>query len=567
MKYLLVIVSVMTVMLTGCPSKDQESKESKDLVAVSDTAPSASITEVAEVEPNEKTDQAMEINKSSAIKAQLESAAGPKKIARDWYKIKVSGKKSVRLKLSAIAEDNLALKILDGDKNELFRVDSQGVGEGEEYPNLVISDSVFVRVSGASGGKGGDYRFEVIMSEVSAGQEVEHNGRYSLANPLSIGQQIKGYLGSMKDEDWYLLAIKDLPTGSVLRLDLTGVERVRHTLEVLEYESRTPIIKVNSPKAEEGVLIRNLGIPAGAESVYVVIKSAWVPGPKPKKFVRTYNFEKLYTLSVSSEAGGDNLEKEPNDSAEDAIGLLDGQKINGYLSVANDVDWYKIEVERPSILSAELSGLDRVDLQLYVVNPEKKDQNKNFELCRVNSAKVNEEEILTNCALNPGTNYVRVEGAWKKVDDKWVRDFTNLDETYSLTLNLRTDEGKEERESNNNPEKATIIKIGDTVRGTLHPVRDVDYYKLDLSDQDGPRNTVIDCTGIPKLDISISLMGPELDEKGKPKRIAVSSKGKQEAAEQIQKELMPGEYHIVVRGTPTDTSNTRDQYVLTLSQP
>jgi hypothetical protein len=275
----------------------------------------------------------------------------------------------------------------------------------------------------------------------------------------------------------------------------------------------------------------------------------------------------MYSLGVSSEAGGDDLEREPNNKAEEAITLLDGQKIRGYLAPPDDVDWYAIEVERPSLLSAELSALDRVDLKIYVVDPEKKDQPKNFELCKIDHAKDNEEEKLTNCALKPGKNYVRVEAAWKKVDDKWVKQAENLDETYSLTLNLRTDEGKEEREPNSKPDLATPIQVGQTLSGTLHPMRDSDLYRLDLSGQAGPRDTTIECTGIPKVDISIGLLGPELDEKGQPKSVAKSKKGRGEQKEQIQKELMPGEYFIKVWGYPSSESNTVDQYVLTVTQP
>ncbi len=361
--------------------------------------------------------------------------------------------------------------------------------------------------------------------------------------------------------------MKDLPTGSVLRIDLTDVDGVRFGLEVLDQAERSPIMKTNSVELGKGVVIRNLGVPGTPEAVYLLVKSAWVPGAQPKKYVQTSNTDVKYSLSVSSEAGGDDLEREPNNDAEHAIKLLDGQKIRGYLSSPNDVDWYKIEAERPSIMTAELSALSRVDLQLYVVDPEKKDKQKAFELVRLNDGEVNEPEVLTNCAIKPGENYVRVEGAWKNVDGKWIRDFMNLDETYELTINLRTDEGKEEREPNKKVEQATAINPGDTLRGTMHPKLDRDYYKLDLSEQAGPRNTLIECTGIPKVDIAISLLGPEKDEKGNLKEIAKSAKGKGEQKEQIQQELMPGEYHFLVRGRPRTESNTRDQYLLTVTQP
>lgn len=560
------MLAAVALAAAGC-SKDDKPKQDEQPAAEAPAPAAPQVKTVKEVEPNEKTDQAMPITESCVVQATLEAAAGEDKRASDWYRIAPAGTKVVRIAVSGIEGEDLQLVFMDADKNRLFRVDSGTAGEGEVYANLTLERGAFMRVSGSQGGKGGAYELTVEMQDPQAGREVEPNDRYSMATPLALGDRIQGVLTHPADEDWYRLGLGELPTGSVLRIDLTPVEGVRFGLEVVGTEEQVPIMKANSPEQGKGVVIRNLGVPGTPEAIYLVVKSAWVPGPKPKKYVQTHNAEQTYELSVSSEAGGDDLEREPNDKAEDAVSLLDGQKIRGYLGAPDDVDWYKIEVERPSLLSAELSALDRVDLQLYVVDPAKKDQRRDFELVRVNDGQVAEPETLTNCALQPGDNYLRVEGAWKNVDGKWVRDFVNLDETYELTVNLRTDEGKEEREPNDKLEKATGITPGETLRGTLHPKRDADFYRLDLSGQDGPRQTVIECTGIPKVDVAITLLGPERDEKGKPKVVASSSKGKGEAKEEIAKELLPGEYHVLVRGRPRSESNARDQYVLTVTQP
>ncbi len=571
MKRVVILFAALgALLLAACPDEG-ENQEPTEKPAVEKPTKAgdaaAALNEVAEVEPNEKTEQAMEIKDSCVVTGTLEAASGPKKRAVDWYKITPQSTKVLKLRLSPIAGEDVDLTFLDADRNELFRVDSAGAGEGEVYPNLTVERGAYVRIRGSAGGQGGAYRFGLEFSEPVAGQEVEYNGRYSTANELKIGEQVTGYLGHKRDEDWFLVNCKDLATGSVLRIDLSEVAGVRFAMEVLDGQERAPILKRSSEKIGQGIVVRNLGLPAKAEAIFVVVKSAWIPGPKPKKYVRTENAEKTYSLSISSETGGDDLEREPDDDAEHAMSILDGQKMRGYLSSPSDVDWYKIEVERPSLLSAELSALDRVDLQLYVVDPEKKDKKRNFSLVRMNDGAVAEPEIITNCALKPGENYVRVEGAFKKVDGKWLRDFFNLDETYSLTLTLRSDDGREEREPNNKPEQATPIKIGDTLRGTLHPKGDVDMYLLDLSGQDGPHDTLIECSGIPKLNVAIALLGPEQDENGKLKQSASSDQGKGEAKESIKKELMPGVYHIKVWGTPRTESNTRDQYLLTVTQP
>ncbi len=524
------------------------------------------LKDLDEKEPNNKTSEATEVTESSRIKANLEPASGEKFRAADWYKVVCKSRKKLSFELSPIPEQNIRLRFLDGDKNKLFYVDTGKKGEGEVFPNLVAEGAVYVKVEGEKGAKGGPYTLSISFSDVEDGFETEFNGRYSTADEIRLGTPVKGLLSNDRDEDWYLLSLADVQTGAVLRIDLTSVPGVKFHLIISDEQERRPVLETDSLKKGEGIVIRNLGIPSDAKGLYITLKSAWVHGDRAKKYVRTSNAKEPYTLSVSAEAGGDDLEKEPDDDAEHAFAVMDGQKVRAYLARPNDVDWFKIQVERPSILSAELSALNKVDLQLYVIDPEKKDQKRNYELVRINQGKVNEPEILTNCALAPGENYVKVTGAWKKVDGKWIQDYSNLDETYSLTLNLRTDDGREEREPDNSVDKATPIKVGQSLRGTMYPSNDADFFLLDLSSMDGPHNTTIECTGIPKVDIRLELLGPEMDDKDKHKVIASSNKGKGEAKEQITKELMPGQYWIVVRGPKFYDPNSSDQYLLTVTQ-
>ncbi len=578
LNYLGVLVFSLCVSLGGCPA-DQAPPAAVDAaapaqvepqpgpaVAPADKAPSSPAKVVQEVEPNEQTKQAMELAEPCTVEATLEAAKDPKSAAVDWYRIALGARQVVAIEVSGVPEQNLKLSLLDRDLNAMFEVDDRGPGEGERFPNLGVEQAVFLKVSGDKGGAGGAYRLTVAARELGADEELEHNGRYSAATPLKLGQAMQGYLGYTGDEDWYLLDLQELAVGSVLRIELTGVEGVRPQLLVADKEERRPLLEVKAPQAGEGITVRNMGLPPNPGSVYLQLKSAWVPGPQPKKFIRTANPSVAYKLSVSSEAGGDDLEKEPDDSAAQAMPILDGQKMRGYLSAPDDIDYYRLEVERPSLLSAELTPPPRVDLRLSVVDPAKKDQEKDFHLLRADEGKVAEPEVIVNCALQPGTHWLRVEGSWKKVDGKWVRDFFNLDETYSLAVNLRADEGREEREPND-AARATPIKVGDSLRGNLHPRGDTDAFLLDLSGQDGPRNTRVECTGIPKLDIALKLLGPEKDEKGNPRVVASSARGKGEEKEELSKELMPGEYLIVVSGSPSSESNAADQYVLTVTQP
>lgn len=556
----------MLLLAAGCTRRGQDASADAAVAPAEEPGPTATPQEGPrrdEVEPNDKLAQAMEVGEG-VVAATLEAAAGPKAVASDSFHLAAAPGKTCRISLSGAEGEDLKLLVFDDDRNRLLTVNSLGKGEGEIVPNLALSRGLYLQVQGNEGGAGGAYRLAIALSERGPDEESEPNDRYSSATPLVIGKPMRGFVGWARDEDWYRLSLADLAPFSILRIDLQPVEGLRLELQAADAAQRAPLLTVRAAEAGKGVAIRNLGAPRDEQEMYLVVRARAADG---KTATRAFHPEAAYTLSVSSELGGEDMEREPNDDAPHAMPVLDGGRVRGYLGTPNDVDWYRIQVERPGILTAELSALPRLDLVLTVVDPEKKDAAKGFELCKANAAAVNEAEIIPGCALLPGENFLRVEAAWKKVDGQWVRDVENLDDTYSLAVSLRTDEGREEREPNDVAERATSIAVDQTLQGFLHPPGDADFFLLDLSAQEGPRQTVIEASGIPKLDVTLTLLSTEKDERDHHREIAFANAQKGEAREQIQKELMPGKYLILVKGLPANESNTRDQYRLTVSQP
>ncbi len=556
------------VLIAAACSKKSEGPAPDATVSAGEPGPVATPKEAPareEAEPNDKLAQAMEVGEG-VVAATLEPAGGPKAVASDSFHLAAAPGKTCRVSVSGVEGEDLKLTLFDDDRNRLLTINSGGKGEGEIVPNLALLRGAYLQVQGGEGGTGGAYRLAVALRERGPDEESEPNDRYSSATPLLVGKPMRGFVGWARDEDWYRLSLSDLTPFSVLRIDLQPVEGLRLELQAADAGQRAPMLTVRSSEAGKGVAIRNLGAPRDEQELYLVVRAARALEGKGAP-VRVFHPEAAYTLSVSSELGGEDMEREPNDDAAHAMPVLDGGRVRGYLGAPNDVDWYRLQVERPGILTAELSALPRIDLVLTVVDPEKKDAAKGFELCKANAAAVNEAEVVTGCALQPGENFLRVEAAWKKVDGVWVRDVENLDDTYSLSVSLRTDEGREEREPNDTAERATPIAVDQTLQGFLHPPGDADYYLLDISSQEGPRQTVVEASGIPKLDVTLALLSLEKDERDHHREIAFANAQRGEAREQLQKELMPGKYLILVKGLPANESNTRDQYRLTVSQP
>ena len=123
---------------------------------------------------------------------------------------------------------------------------------------------------------------------------------------------------------------------------------------------------------------------------------------------------------------------------------------------------------------------------------------------KANDGELKEPERLNNVSCS-GTCYFKVEGASRKVEGKWVRDYENPDQPYRITFTAVPDNGSEEREPNNTVDRAMEISTGKAVRGTVYPPKDVDYYRLDLTDR--PVRTPVHATllGILKVDVGLYL--------------------------------------------------------------
>ncbi|HXX30921.1 MAG TPA: PPC domain-containing protein, partial [Myxococcaceae bacterium] len=348
------------------------------------------------------------------------------------------------------------------------------------------------------------------------------------------------------------------PARLPLRISVSAVPGVRFEVQVLS----EALAQLFLGRGQEGLAFdqRNVGVRAQDRIVYVVVRSAWSGTGKDAR--RGSNPDVPYTLTVAREAAGVNSEIEPNDDLAHATPLpLNGYR-EGFLSPASDVDYYVLRVPQPSLARFELSGIDRVDLVLSVVEPGPKPGTERV-LLRSNDGAVKEPERLNSVAC-ASECYVKVEGAARKVDGKWVRDMENPDQPYRLTVTTAPDTGAEEREPNDSPDTATPISPGKPVRGTILPKRDVDFYRLDLADR--PVRTPIKATvtGILKVDVALFLYRQEPG--GALTLVQTADRARGDAPEVIRYSAEPGTYFLKVQDSKNRESNFQDSYQLTVEE-
>ncbi|MBN1206580.1 MAG: ABC transporter substrate-binding protein [Myxococcaceae bacterium] len=349
------------------------------------------------------------------------------------------------------------------------------------------------------------------------------------------------------------------PPGVALKIELSAIEGVRPELSVVSV-AEAPLFSLRG-KEGEALTLRNIGVRSTDKVVYVVVKSSWVGTGKEAR--RTYNATNPYTLSVSLEEAGANAELEPNDELYKATPIIGSGFKEGFLAPKSDVDYFVLKTTEPMLARVELSGVERLDLVLSTVEPPEGEGAQEKVALRANDGELKEPERLNNVACD-GSCYFKVEGASRKVDGKWVRDFENADQPYRITITTVPDNGSEEREPNNTAERAMDIALGKAVRGTVYPPKDTDFYRLDLSDR--PVRTPIRATLLGILKVDVGLYLHRVGEDGKPSLVQTADRAKGDQPENIRYSLEPGVYVFEVRDTRNRESNFQDAYQLTVEE-
>jgi hypothetical protein len=537
-----------------------------------------------EREPNDTAEHALLIGGTAVVEANL--GADPVRPDVDWYQLRAAVPSTVDVAVTCPPGADLALEVVDETGTVLAAVNGAGLGGAERLPDLDVSGKAFLRVVSMRKGAGGAYTVAVRYMERIPGFEREPNDRRVEATPVALGQAISGLLAHGNDVDIYRYEMprpeepdagspepeadggappdagapraSDAPPGRVpIRIDLSAVEGVAYDVQVLT-EAEAVLFSARSGEGAP-LSVRNVGVRATDQLVYVVVRSSPVGTGKDAR--RGSNPDASYTLTAALEEAGASAELEPNDDAAHATPLPANSYREGYLAPKGDVDYYLLTTDGPAVVKAQLTGVEKVDLVLSLVSAA--ERQPEVVLLRANEGGAREPEQL-NDAFCPGSCLFKVEAAARKVDGKWVREDENADGVYRLTATVSPDDGTEEREPNNTPAQATTVALGKPIRGTIHPRRDVDYFRLDLSDRAVKTALRATVTGVLKVDVGLYLHRLEAD--GKLTLVQTSDSAKGDRPEVIRFAAEPGVYVLEVRDTRNLQANFQDSYQLVVEE-
>ena len=520
-----------------------------------------------EHEPNDAPAQALLLDRDGEVTAGLGVSPGRQDV--DWYVLAAPTPRVARVEVTGIPGADVAVEVYDASGNRRATVNGQGEGQPELLPNLGVSGKAWLKVLSLKKGSGGAYGVKVRFEAPLDGFEQEPDDRAADAVALLPGSPARGYLSQGTDEDWFRLQLPPLPGAPAdedggaplppraMKLELTAVEGVRPELLLLS-EAEAVLFSAKG-RADQPLQVRNVGLRPQDAVVYLVVRS--LPVGAGKEARRGSNAAQAYALTATLEEGGADAELEPNDTLDHATQVAPDGERHGFLSPAADVDLYAVELPEGRLLRAQLSGVEGLDLQLALL-AEGADGGEQ-ELLRANEGGEKEAERLSNVAC-AGTCYLRVSGVARKVDGQWVKDQQSAEVAYTLSLATVSDDGSAEREPNDDAAHAGTLAPGQSVRGTVFPRRDSDFYRVDLSSRPVKTPLRATVTGLLKVDVALFLHRQETD--GALTLVQSSDRAKGDKPELIRHAAEPGVYLLEVRDSRQRESNFQDTYVLRLEE-
>jgi hypothetical protein len=193
-------------------------------------------------------------------------------------------------------------------------------------------------------------------------------------------------------------------------------------------------------------------------------------------------------------------EAEPNNTPATANSVASGRAVKGQVGKRialeeSDRDFYRFRVPggEPMVLRAELSGIPNMELMLEVFDAQGK------RVAEADNGGVGDGELLPNLKLGPGEHYIAVREVWTA-----GRPATeNISDWYTLTASWAPPAAGREIEPNETAGAAMPLAPGETVRGYLGHVDDVDYY---YARGDGGGTLAGEVTGVAGADVRVVVL-------------------------------------------------------------
>lgn len=340
------------------------------------------------------------------------------------------------------------------------------------------------------------YRLAITTRPRRLDEEVEPN---DAADPLTslipMGQGVQATLAHRHDADVFRLDLSAAVPSEALVLGVTGVPGVSLSVRLLD-EAGVKMLLERHPPRGQGVLLPNLDV--RRTGVRPTLRIAALSGVGPdapySASIRPLLPQGCPTQDSCPERVP--VEREPNDSRQDAMGIAAGSLITGVIDGPGDADWYAIDGEPGQVASVDLQPPEGLALTLSVADGP-------TPWAELAATFPGQRLMFAGWLLDRRRFYVRIGGVE-----------TGHDRGHSYMLRVRlADRGHFEREAGSAAagpvEALEATGMGSWQRqGALLPAGDVDRFSLDLRGRSGPVAVGLGCVGDGAPGLSCRLIDP-----------------------------------------------------------
>ncbi len=428
------------------------------------------------------------------------------------FNIKVTGVKGIDMRLSIFYEnDDKPFKIVNdfmkGDGESLTGIKAE---KGDKLiflidANLTNIDNVDL---GSVEQDNPDYPFidfddyQIVINMFnSIDRETEPNDIFHTADNIIIGKPLTGYFTPFLQQEKEINEIEALGNYNYYERDLYKItseeesndnEDIFVSIALSETENVNSFLVLFDGQGNILEFVDNQPFGYGEKILNYTLKSddTYYIGVMGIHMIKVDSVDVYkYNLLVNYLDDSLNIERENNDSPEKANDIVSGS-VSGFISPANDEDWFALIVPEEEIFIEENSEDNDID-DLFISNLLAEVKISGVEGVNIaldvsrNGNTINQTYDNTGQSEGETISNITVEGLDKlfvrvRRSNKDKRNFVNEENKYVLSYRFYYQKDNMELEPNNNIGQATEVRINSPIIGYINPIEDVDNYKITL---------------------------------------------------------------------------------------
>lgn len=371
---------------------------------------------------------------------------------RDVFLFEITGteKQILWARLTAVPDVNTFLSVYTRGEQKIVHQDINGPDEEEIIVNLTLAPGkYYFKVGSTKRGNTYEYNLKKTytlfwkLSRPGAGEEVEPNDRRTEANPVVIGSEIRGFISSGQDQDFFQLAEKD----EIYRIDLTPPSKVAIALSFWNSGDKKSVSRIDT---RVGKILTLRRVRSKNFFEYVCLTSL-----KGK-----YSLKEKYSFKVSIEPQVENFETEPNDTHKFANAVeSDSTFVRGFITHRKDIDVYRLNFSNDSLFSIHMKNPPGMKTEVCLA--------KTSSRCWKSEGSVLKIE---HQFVSKGTHFVEVKSL----------NGENSDMPYQIGFKSSLASRGDEKEPNNKSHQANVIRVNLPVKAYIHPAGDEDWYVFSM---------------------------------------------------------------------------------------